>query len=289
MSIPIAFHIFQPVVTLITLLLLFKFLLPKESVLDAGRSLVRDSLLTSPGRRALLAVLAFVIAGAVQNAVDPWFTRLAVSIHGIEDFSCFIYQVEGGFTSKLQSFAPTPVIAFFLFVYVCLFPAVFAVLFLVFRARSDGRSLELTVRALVYNYLFALPFFLFFSVRETWYADLGAEVIKARSLLSDLSPEIEPLFRTARGVENNFPSMHSSLAITAYLIARRSQLERLKAVTAISAALVMFSTLYLGFHWVADMVAGALLAWLSVGLANRFSVHSDDLESDKVQPCLHPG
>ena len=50
-------------------------------------------------------------------------------------------------------------------------------------------------RALLINYALALPFFLFVSVRETWYADLGPDVFKARLLLADLPFDIEPVFR----------------------------------------------------------------------------------------------
>jgi membrane-associated phospholipid phosphatase len=282
MTIPTAFHIFQPILTALTLCLLFKWVLPEESLLQSGKCLIRDSLFSPRGRWGLAAVLIFAVAGSVQNAVDPWFTKLAVSLHGIEDFSQFIYQIEGSLTSKLQAFAPSPLIAFFLFVYVCLFPAVYALFFLVFRSKNNSVQLEVTIRSLLLNYIFALPFFIFFSVRETWYADLG-DVVKARSLLSDLSPEIEPLFRTARGVENNFPSLHSSIAMTALLIANQSEIARLKIVARVSAVLVMFSTLYLGFHWVTDMVAGCLLAWVCVKLASR-QANSSEPEPSPEEP-----
>ncbi|MDF1667609.1 MAG: phosphatase PAP2 family protein [Planctomycetota bacterium] len=267
MSPSLAFQIGQPLLTILSLWALFRWICPQGSFPHSCRDLGKDALFTPKGRRGFFAILLFLVAGSVQNSIDPWFTELAIAIHGVEDFSVYIYRLEGSATSTLQSFAPKPIIGFFLYVYVCLFPAVFALLLLVFHNEKNDRCLRASIRALVLNYVLALPFFLFFSVRETWYADLGPNVLKARSLLSDLSPELEPLFRTARGVENNFPSLHTSIAVTAFLIARQSDNRRLKILTGISALLVMFSTLYLGFHWVTDMVAGVLLAWVSVRMA----------------------
>lgn len=278
MSPSLAFQIGQPLLTVLSLWVLFRWVCPSARFLQCGRNLGSDALLTAPGRRGALAILFFILAGSIQNSIDPWFTELAVSIHGVEDFAVYIYRLEGSATATLQSFAPRPLVGFFLYVYVCLFPAVFALLLIVFHCQKNVSCLGASIRALVLNYLLALPFFLFFSVRETWYADLGPKAIKAKSLLSDLSPEIEPLFRTARGVENNFPSLHTSIAVTAFLIARRSDNQRLKILTGISAILVMFSTLYLGFHWVTDMAAGLVLAWICVDLAFRMSepLPSDD-------------
>lgn len=271
MSPSLAFQIGQPLLTIVSLWALFRWLCPPAKFSQSCRSLGSRALFTPSGRRGFFAILFFILAGSIQNSVDPWFTELAISVHGIEDFSVYIYRLEGSATATLQSFAPKPLIAFFLYVYVCLFPAIFALLLLFFHEQKNDICLGASIRALVLNYVCALPFFLFFSVRETWYAELGPNVIKARSLLSDLSPELEPLFRTARGVENNFPSLHTSIAVTAFLIARRSENQRLKTLCGISAALVMFSTLYLGFHWITDMVAGVVLAWICVQAAFKLS------------------
>ncbi len=248
---------------------LFRLMRPRQAFLPALRRLLGDAWGTRPGHYACLGVGLFLLLGYLQNLVDPWFTQLARDLHGVEDFSPAIYALEGGLTASLQSYAPAWLIGFFLYVYVSLFPALYGCALLVLHNLERRALVGVAVRALLLNQLVALPFFMFFSVRETWYAELGPMAVKARLLTVELDPAIEPLFRDMRGIENNFPSLHTAIAVTAWLLLRRVG-PRAGAVAGVSAALVMASTLYLGFHWVCDMVAGVGHACLCVWLASRW-------------------
>lgn len=252
---------------------LFRLMLPRHALFSAGARLLGDAFCTAPGRRASLAVGGFVLLGMAQNLVDPWFTEQAQRLHGVEDFSRVIYALEGGLTAQLQWFAPPALVAFFLYVYVSLFPALYACALLVPHALRRLELVGVAAGALLLNQLLALPFFMLLTVRETWYAELGVGVQKARLLTLELDPAIEPLFRDMRGIENNFPSLHTSIALTAWLVLRRVS-PRAGVVAGVVAGLVMFSTLYLGFHWVCDMLAGAAHAWVCVWLATRWQQRS---------------
>jgi len=269
MPVTLGFYLLQSTFCVVSVLLLLSMVIPGvglgELLGDAWRRL-RDS---AAGRRGALLLLATGATGYAFNRIDPWFTELAVRLHGVEDFAVFIVHWEGGLTARLQAWAPVPLIAFFLYVYVSLFPALYAVTMLAFVHRRQWTLVSAGAYALAGNYLLALPFFLFLSVREVWFSDVSASEPLARLLIDDLSPHLEPLFRTARGIENNFPSLHTSVAATAALLAWRSGIPRLTAVIGTGAALVAFSTLYLGFHWVTDMIGGLVHAAVCTYLALR--------------------
>jgi membrane-associated phospholipid phosphatase len=72
-------------------------------------------------------------------------------------------------------------------------------------------------------------------------------------------------------LNNCFPSLHTAIAVALAAVAWRSGAPRRYVVfAAILAACIVFSTVYLGVHWVSDVVAGLLLSALVVKLVERF-------------------
>jgi membrane-associated phospholipid phosphatase len=84
---------------------------------------------------------------------------------------------------------------------------------------------------------------------------------------------------TARvNVETNvFPSMHAALSITVFLVAvsTHDEFPRWTGVAGVLVASILLSTLYLGVHWVTDLVAGGVLAVGGVVVADRIVSRSD--------------
>ncbi|MFC1708329.1 phosphatase PAP2 family protein [Planctomycetota bacterium] len=266
---PTSFYVAQNTLAILSVFVLLRLAIPGARPVRLLGSGVHALFTTRAGRLGLFAILATGVLNYVQNLVDPWFTELSQGLHGVEDFAIYLYQLEGGFTSYLQAFAPLSLVGFFAYVYISVYPALYVSALLgLFQLGCYG-LVRVGAAALVINYVLALPFFLFVSVRETWYSTAGTGLLKARLLLTDLSPDLEPIFRTERGIENNFPSLHTSVAVTAALLAWRSGNRRFSAVCGITAGLIAFSTLYLGFHWASDMVAGMVHALMCTALATR--------------------
>ena len=72
-------------------------------------------------------------------------------------------------------------------------------------------------------------------------------------------------------LNNCFPSLHTAISTAMAGVAWRSGApRRYVAFSTILAACIVFSTIYLGVHWVSDVVAGLLLAALVVKLSERF-------------------
>ena len=108
------------------------------------------------------------------------------------------------------------------------------------------------------NYLLALPFYLFLPVPERW-AFPGAKA----TLMSDfLSTWLIEVVRPISGLDNCFPSMHVALSLQVILLAYWSQSRWRHSVLCL-AGTVIFSTFFLGIHWVPDMAMGLATAGLS--------------------------
>jgi membrane-associated phospholipid phosphatase len=116
--------------------------------------------------------------------------------------------------------------------------------------------------AIVCCYLISLPFYLFLPIPERW-AYPNSQAI----LLSDLwSARLIEAIRPISGLDNCFPSFHVSGTLALVLVWYVIGLRYRHAIAWLGAAVVL-STILLGIHWVADVVAGIGLAAIAVRLA----------------------
>ncbi|MEF8916053.1 phosphatase PAP2 family protein, partial [Natronomonas sp.] len=71
---------------------------------------------------------------------------------------------------------------------------------------------------------------------------------------------------------NVFPSLHTSMAITAAHLAwlSREEYPMWVPVSAVLAVSVLIATMYLGIHWATDVIFGIMLGYLSVRIGVRF-------------------
>jgi membrane-associated phospholipid phosphatase len=102
-----------------------------------------------------------------------------------------------------------------------------------------------------------LPFYNTILLQEVWYVQ-GVPDMLARAL----TPAEQ--FTTAW---NCFPSMHTSIAFAAILLASREKSKSFRAVIYIYCSSIIISTMYLKIHWMLDVVGGMLFAWVCVWLA----------------------
>lgn len=109
--------------------------------------------------------------------------------------------------------------------------------------------------ALLLNYLIAVPFFLFVPVNEVWYVHS-----QVKFFMLETFPSFESSYRHLSGLNNCFPSLHTSISVTMALVASRSGIKRWAIFTWCHALVIVFSIFYLGIHWFTDMAAGIALA-----------------------------
>jgi membrane-associated phospholipid phosphatase len=158
--------------------------------------------------------------------------------------------------------------------YFGIFPALLVVLLISLARNQDLSRLRLFVLAIAIDYVISLVFFLAFPVPERWYyGESGATLLSNR-----LSYLFMRMLRPVSAIAHCFPSMHTSLAIIAVVTSFVYRLRYRLTVLAIS-LLILESTIILGIHWLADIVAGigvGLLAfWVAWQLEERLKQAAD--------------
>lgn len=257
------FFVFQSVVSilitgLVTLFLVLIVTLKKNPlavILHFGRDLIKSKIL-----------LAHVL-GALFILLFNKFELIVESHLNTPDFTQYIYLFEGNITPLVQKWlehdALTRVTTFF---YVIVFTVMMFASLFVYHHEQDRRSLYALLYGLGLNYVIAIPFFLFVPVNEAWYTHPEVSPLYLKAY-----PLFEEQYRFFSGLDNSFPSLHTSISLTLATIALRSRNVRLAWIAAVSAAVILFSVIYLGIHWYADVIAGIVLASTTTSLAYRLS------------------
>ncbi len=230
------------------------------------------------GRRALylLTGLSIILANLLylQLKIDQYFTRGVIARLG-RDYTADIYRFEGGLVAQLQhALACLPLTWFLGFIYVVVFPCLVFVLIFVFDHLRHRRGLAMVLIGYAVNYLFVLPFYLWLPIREVFHyyrVDLNSGEV--RLLLDDIHPVVMQAYRAMSGIDNCFPSFHTSLAVTMGLLAWHSRRRGFAALISSLAAANVLSTIYLGVHWLSDVAAGLVVGVLAYLLALLLSRH----------------
>ena len=210
---------------------------------------------------AVLLGVILVVNGLVRDIGVDLSWLIGVNITG------YIYALEGRFVAELQSLATPALTAYFSFVYV--FGYVFLLTFPVvaYSMHDDSQPLHTTLVAYILNYGFGLICYVLFIA----YGPRNFMPELVESLLYTTWPQAQLLTSQVNVNTNVFPSLHSSLSVTVALIAYRTR--NAYPAWAVAAAVVggsiVVSTMYLGIHWLVDVIAGGGLAGLSVSLARR--------------------
>lgn len=202
--------------------------------------------------------LAVSIEHSLEHAVTEWLGW---------DFTPLIYRMEGNLVERIQayfhySFAGPTLDLFFPLVYSWLALLITMGPFLYFAFTGRVRSARRLAVTALFVWSVGLLFYLFMPVNEVWVtAGPPYEYGEPLYLLGSASPSLEEAFIVNININNNFPSLHvattSAVAFALYQARERT----LFRFVAPAATLVALSTVYLGIHWIVDIIAGLALAW----------------------------
>ncbi|WP_409345664.1 phosphatase PAP2 family protein [Paenibacillus sp. MBLB4367] len=103
-----------------------------------------------------------------------------------------------------------------------------------------------------------LPFYNTILLQEVWYVQGTPDLLERV-----LTPSEQYMT-----VLNCFPSMHTSIAFAALLLAMREKSRWYKWLLGVFCVSIIISTMYLKIHWIIDVFAGMLFAWGCVKLAD---------------------
>jgi membrane-associated phospholipid phosphatase len=189
-----------------------------------------------------------------------------------------IYAIEGESVALLQSFATPALTTYFSFVYLYGYAFLLVFPFIAYLAMEETGPLKQLSLAYAFNYAVGLVLYVAFIA----YGPRNFMPELVEPLLYTAYPQSQLLTRQVNANTNVFPSLHSSLAITVALLAWRTRdtYRRWYPIAVILSGSIVTATMYLGIHWLIDVVAGGVLAAASVHLARH---RSDEKEADATR------
>ncbi|MFC7188227.1 phosphatase PAP2 family protein [Halorubrum yunnanense] len=212
-------------------------------------------------RRALAVLGVVLVASAVgrsslQAVSGLWGLRLTGLIHA----------VEGEFVGWVQTTFATPELtAYFSWVYVYGYAFLLSFPFLAYLALPRTETLERLLVAYALNYAIGLVLY------TVVFAYGPRNLNVATSLLFTHNPDFTALTSEINEATNVFPSLHTSLSVTvaAFAVLTREEYPRWTPVALWLSTSVVIATMYLGIHWLTDVVGGVALAFGCVYLSRR--------------------
>ena len=185
----------------------------------------------------------------------------------IGDYSHIFQRYEDQLLANFQNFFRnewlTEITTFF---YIIVFVTLIATSFVLYFIKEDKHLFFTFIYAIGLNYLIAIPFYLFLPINEVWYVHS-----QVNFLIPDVYPGFETQYRNVSGLDNCFPSLHNSISLTLLFLSYKSNNTPFKWFMTGSVLIIMFSTIYLGIHWLTDMAAGVILAITAFTSANLVS------------------
>ncbi|MBP1996765.1 phosphatase PAP2 family protein [Paenibacillus eucommiae] len=183
------------------------------------------------------------------------------------DFTSSIYKIEGDFSASIQHFFHNDTLTYVAtFFYVVVFPALMIASILIYTYQKNYKLFYALCYAIMFNYIVAIPFYLFFPVNEVWSFRPNVSL-----LINDVFPSFETEYRPLSGLDNCFPSLHTSISVTLAVLAFHSRNKFWQIFVPCSAAFIIFTIFYLGIHWLTDMCAGVLLGVAAARIGMRIS------------------
>ncbi|QRV17106.1 inositol phosphorylceramide synthase [Haloterrigena salifodinae] len=189
------------------------------------------------------------------------------------DITAEIYAVEGEFVAHLQDIVPQQAtLEFFSVMYMFGFPFLLVTAPILYFALSSQRHLKELLIAYVFNYVIG-------AICYTLFIAYGPRnhLSTVNGLMYSFYPQTQDMTAAVSANTDVFPSLHTSLAVVVLLFAWRSRREypRWLPIASFVAASVVFSTMYLGIHWLLDVVAGIVLGVGSVYAAERIVARAE--------------
>jgi membrane-associated phospholipid phosphatase len=218
----------------------------------------------SPTRKSLALGVAFfaALSAVVTYLPDLWFSiayRLNHAKHYLWDANAAMKALPGndaGFLWRHQWRWLTPSMAW---IYENGFDMVVWIPVVRSLAAFDAvKTARYALAAHVLQFPMIMPFYTAIRVDEVW-SVLGSPDPLQRGWSDEVRLDLGA---------NCFPSMHTSVAFAILLLALREKSRPYRTMMVTYATGIIVSTMYMQVHWVVDVLAGLLLGWAAVRLAD---------------------
>ena len=133
---------------------------------------------------------------------------------------------------------------------------------------DDRHMADRVSLSMFWVYIIAIPFFLFFNVGVT-----GDHIPSMQTIAYDLTPEIHNWFTRIDPFSNGMPSLHIGLPFAIWLTMQRwdedGRWANYRNFLIAFMLVTAFSIIYLGIHWIVDIIGGMAVAILAVELTAK--------------------
>jgi membrane-associated phospholipid phosphatase len=222
----------------------------------------------------LLSIAALAVVLALRVSTRDIVLRLERRVIGYNiTYSLFdLEQRLFGETpvALLQSIQSEALTTFFVFIYI--YGYAFLLLFpiIAYFALEEMDEVSTLLLAYTANYGIGLLCYTLFIA----YGPRNLNPMLFEGLLYDAFPQSHTLTGQVNQNTNVFPSLHTSLSMTVFFLAwvTRDRYPLWVPIAGFLAISVALSTMYLGIHWFMDVVAGTMLALLSVYIGVNYTV-----------------
>ncbi|TKX53879.1 phosphatase PAP2 family protein [Halorubrum sp. SP3] len=255
-------------------LVAFAILLPVCVGRERVRGVLADRDLV---RERAVGIAPYVGALALVLAVNKGFIRRIEAFsfeYGIRATTA-IYAVEGDLVAAIQDGIPRWTVYYFGPVYVVGYVVLLAFPIAAYAFAERLRPLKRLVAAYAVKYAVAIGCYagiVAYGPRNyPTVPGANPNAAPVEPLLLDWFGGVTQLTSQVNAATNVFPSLHTALSVTVFLAAVSTH-EEFPRWTYVAGALtgsIVVATVFLGIHWVTDVVAGGVLAAGSVAVANR--------------------
>ena len=187
------------------------------------------------------------------------------------DMTPYVYAIEGDIVLWVQQAIRNPLLdeALTHFYVMGFMTATFAS-FLYPIYFDDRHMADRVSLSMFWVYVLAIPFYLFFNVGVT-----GNHIPEMQTIAYDLTPEINNWFTRIDPFTNGMPSLHIGLPFAIWLTMQRwdddGRWYRYRNFLMGFILLTALSIVYLGIHWVVDIIGGMVVAIIAVEITSRTS------------------
>ncbi len=244
----------------------------RSNPLTAVTDFINEMLTSRKYLLHFLAMVAILLFNKIELSIEQQMDYNA-------DFTASIFGMEGNMVRWIQQTFEQPwltsVLAYF---YVVVFTAMLITSLLLYTTQKHSKLYYALCYAIMLNYMIAIPFYLFFPVMEVW----AFKPSQVDFLMLQAFPTFETEYRSLSGLDNCFPSLHTSISVTLAIMALRSNNRFWRIFVPISSGIIIFSIFYLGIHWVTDMIGGVMLGIFASTVAIMLSENQSEPLSRKA-------
>ena len=133
---------------------------------------------------------------------------------------------------------------------------------------DDRHMADRVSLSMFWVYVLAIPFYLFFNVGVT-----GSHIPAMQTIAYDLTPEINNWFTRIDPFSNGMPSLHIGLPFAIWLTMQRwdddGRWAKYRGFLMAFTVLTAFAIIYLGIHWVVDIIGGMAVGILAVQMTSK--------------------